>query len=46
MKLPFLNCELEVGSHQYLTTELRDSNDIRDDAEALRSRMGEAGHCD
>ena len=42
MKLPFLNCELEVGS-KYLTTELRDSNDILGDAEALHARMEDDG---
>ena len=43
MKLPFLNCELKVGS-KYLTTELRDSNDILGSAVATRSRMEDDGY--
>ena len=43
MKLPFLNCELKIGS-KYLTTELRDSNDILDSAFATGSLMGSGGY--
>ena len=43
MKLPFLNCELKIGS-KHLTTELRDSNDILDSAFATGSRMEDDGY--
>ena len=43
MKLSFLNCELKIGS-KYLTTELRDSNDILDSAFATGPRMEGHGY--
>ena len=43
MKVKFLNHELEVGS-RYLTTDLRESNDVLDDVPELRKRMAEDGY--
>ena len=43
MNVKFLNQDMEVGG-EYLTTDLRESNDALDDVPTLRRRMADDGY--